>query len=266
MTYLGRLTAVVATSLAVAGCFSWDGGGGGCAPAGNGLTGNGSFTYVCVSAADPECDGRLTFDATPSLPRAVARGGHFRLLYGASVVTPVSSKVVGNVAGTSGRDFVALRSGSAGFVVLADAEAVDAVRLEFVEADSLAIGRVGGASFGSSLFGEAERLAVYTPVLFRAAALEGGVPLAGALTDVAWTVDPPELATIFTGLGTCEVTGRAPGTGRLLASRGGLVAELRIRVDATAPIVDAGEDAAVSDASDDADVDPPDAGDDGGDP
>ncbi|MBX3220888.1 MAG: hypothetical protein KF795_10235 [Labilithrix sp.] len=260
MTYLGRLTAVVATSLAVAGCFSWGSGDGGCAPAGNGLTGAGSFTYVCVSGADPECDGRSAIDATQPLPRAVAKGARFGLLYGGGTVTPVSSKAVR----TSGRDFVALRSGAVGFVVLADAEAIDAVRLEIVEADSLAIGSVGGGFFGSSLFRESERLAVGSPLALRVAALESGVPLAGTLSDVVWTVDPPELATVVSGAGTCELTGRTPGSGRLLASAAGLVAEIRIHVDEPAAVADAGEDSSVSDASDDA-SDPSDAGDDGGD-
>ncbi|MBX3214054.1 MAG: hypothetical protein KF850_18610 [Labilithrix sp.] len=265
MSYLRRLTAVVASGLAVAGCFSWGAGDGGCAPAGNGLTGAGTFTYVCTSSADPECDDRLTIDATQPLPQAIARGGRFGLLYSGGAVTPVSSKA----ARVTDTGFVALRSGSVGFVVLAGTEAVDAVRLEVVEADGIAIGSLG-AALGSGRFGDAERLVLGRPFTLRVAALQGGQPLAGTLSDVTWTVDPPELATAFVGVGTCELTAKTPGSGRVIAARDGLVAELRVRVEEAPDPGDAGDDSSASDASDDADasddVAPPDASDDGGDP
>ena len=266
--FLARLSAGAVALVLLGGCFEYEGGG--CEPLANGIAGNGNFAYVCTSTADPHCDpgGGNTFGA---LPNAIARGARFRLRFDGSStgLAPVSSKAVR----TTDDGFVALATGKLGFVVLSGAEATDATRLTVVAPDALAIN--GGAEPGEGPVGswvdwsrsdDAQRFRVGRSTTIRAVALAGETVLAGTITGLTWTVDPPDFATILdTDDGTVQLVTPRAGTGRVIVQGSrGLIARARFEVDDGPPLLDGGADADVSDASDDADA--ADASNDGGDP
>ena len=266
-SFLARLSTGAVALVLLGGCFELQGGG--CQPLVNGIAGNGNFSYVCTSTADPHCDpgGANMFGA---LPNAIARGARFRLRFDGSStgLAPVSSKAVR----TTDDGFVALATGKLGFVVLSGAEATDATRITVVAPDALAIHGVAAAGEGPlrswaewSRADAAQRLQVGSSTMIRAVALSGETVLAGTITDLTWTVDPPDFADIVrSDDGTVQLETPRPGTGRVIVQgSSGLVARARIEVDEGPPLRDAGADADVSDASDDADAG--DASDDGGD-
>jgi hypothetical protein len=219
-----RMSAACALALGIMGCFDF-GGGPGCTPGGNGLTGNGDFTYSCISEADPQCERPLT---TAPLPTQLARRAQFGLSFGGGVVTPVSPRAVQSNVGT----FQALRTGKIGFVVLKGDELIDAVRFDVVEPDGLRVVPPGEGS-----------------VKARAIATSRGRDVAGAMAAVAWSIVPSDLATVESnGDGTCEVH-------RLRAGRGTIVGELEaLRGEAPIEIADDDPVDASADATDGGDA------------
>jgi hypothetical protein len=208
----------------------------GCAPVTNGLGGNGDFDYECVGAADPECDGERAFVLGGRLPRlAIAQGARFRLRYlGApGAVVPVSPSAVLSANG----EFSARRAGWLGFIVPAGPDIEDAIRLQFLEPDSLEVQK---RDAGVEVTGTTN---------VRAVARNRGALLAGNM-PVTWSVDPPGLAAVDpTADGTCRVRGLVRGTVRVIARTDALTGELTLDVEPSGP-EDAGADASDGDASD----------------
>jgi hypothetical protein len=242
----------------------------------NGLAGNGSFTYRCVGAGDPECDDhdpwRTQTYADPDvrLPaKGVARGASFELRYGGQGTVAAASTLVSG----SGPRFVARRAGMLGFYVDGDREKneiEDAIRLRVVEPLKLELwlGLTEGTVLGAApAFGRwaGTRLPLDRSLHFRATGSDGRDVLAGSL-PIVWSLEPEAVATLDVGgeKGTCVVRGVSAGTARLRATFGDLHEEILLQVG-PAPVADAGG-STDGDADADADAgDPADAGDAGGD-
>jgi hypothetical protein len=242
--------------LVLAGCFGSTETNG-CGAGKNGLAGNGTFSYDCVGPADPQCDLPSLFTLRP-VPSAVAVGALFRLRFDSGgTLMPVSAKAVGR----RGDAFIARATGPVGFVVVAEdgAEAVDAVRLTFVEPDALEIdGLVEGASTSSfqawsQHFAE-PRVAVGSQFTVRAVARRASQAIAGAISDVVWTVDPSDAADLGVGSeGLVEVNVRRAGPITIGAAHRGRTARVQVEAydrsdsDGEDAGRDAGSDAAESD-------------------
>ncbi len=193
---------------------------------GNGLAENGEFTYVCSSEADPHCDEQSSPEA---LPAVLARGSRFDMRFrGTRDARPVSSRAVRDVAP---EEFETLVAGNIGFVVLSGDEGIDALRLTVAEPDGLAIGSPNIETPGWSRWsaGSEQRLGLGKKRL-RAVALVGSSTLAGTLTGLTWTVDPPEVATIEENAGVWELSTLRPGSATVRVTRGELSSVARIVV------------------------------------
>ncbi len=238
MRFLTRLTVTATVTLVLAGCLDGPNDDG-CNHTGNGLAGNGNFTYACTGPADPQCDAP-TFGAEATMPTAVARGSEFDLRYGGRErPRPVSPKAVRDL----GAGFEALAAGNVGFVVISGEEALDAFRLTVTEPDGLAI------SGSRENEGRWERWSAATSdqevgigkLWLRPLALAGSTTLAGSVTGVTWTVDPPDVAKIepATG-GTFMLETLRPGVVTIRLARGELFTLSRIQVIANP--IDGGPD------------------------
>ncbi|HVH42470.1 MAG TPA: hypothetical protein VM925_09000 [Labilithrix sp.] len=267
MDFLIRLSVFTAAAVALGGCLEYDGGDG-CGGGANGIAGNLEFQYRCTSSNDPQCEGSLR---SASMPAAVAQGAHFGLSAGA----PVSAKAIETVGtGLDRNEFVARASGTFGFVVLAEPEAVDGIRITVTRPVSLAIevsrmpAREGSLTWSVWQGPGPQRTSIGT-VPIRAVASANGVRLAGTLNDFEWGVEPPDLGVVHAREdGGFELQIMRAGSGRIHVSRGGLVAEASFEVRED-EVPDAGGDADTSeggaDAGDGGDLDAGDGLDAGGD-
>jgi hypothetical protein len=255
MAFLRRLSFAAVGAAFLTGCFTFDSGSGCDFQGTNGLADNGNFSWVCSGTGDPFCDSRDTLVST-SLPSTVARGSRFGLGFRGQRggVVPVSSAAVRTTKG----ELVALTTGPIGFIVPAEPEAVDAIRLFVAESDGLAIARssdpplLGTRRWTRMTTGQRDRIAMGEPITLRASGLLRLNELAGTLEDIVWSIDPPEIASLApNGVGTWELTPLSPGRGRLFATRGAVAGEARFEI-MEAPDAGVDFDAGVVDASDDA--------------